>query len=699
MKKKLFCLVLAIAMVCSCFVGCAGSDVTATTAPAAQTDTSAPAPAADTAAAAPAGMAQVEKAEVEVKVEEMTYSEAPALAEKVAKGELPPVEERIPNKDNIYVETHAKTGEALEIGTYGGVLRQAAKSFGDWSCCRFTSLERPVDFLIDGSPFLNVLKDLQHNEDFTVWTMTFREGMRWSDGEPFTTEDVTFWYYMLHKNDYDGIAYWTALFQIDDEGNQHWAELEAIDDYTVTWTFWKPQYSANFTDTGDFKWCYAPQHFWADKVPDTFYQDNPYWPATGLTEEDVLANFNKIGMEYATMDKAKNTAYKPWKWYQVPAISAWVVSPEPGFNSNEGEIMKFVRNPYYWKVDAAGQQLPYLDEIWYVHVNDLDQGALMLESGEVDFVEAPINNVAAIQEVMGDNMYPHELATTSWGYAQLCFNVTHKDPQINALLTNYAFRQALSIAVDRSEVVNLWFDGLTVPQNAAPQYPNFGYKDEWAYKNCEYDPAKAKELLEKDCGLVMGADGFYDFADGRDISLVCVAGTALLDLAEQFAVLKQYWDAIGVRIDLKVTEEYNAICDSNENWDLAIDEDMLTGYRFESRPKVFVPLNFEESWYSFYDYRGSAYNPEYWDLEGDFLKIYQLYQQWLEVPELNDRKDIELEIMDIIIQGQWVLAFSSKPSTYYCARNAYGNWVDGLIYEDKFNNFMICQWWTIFERQ
>ena len=190
MKKTLA--LLLVAVMAFQLLACGGAAVSTPsdqgTAPAATVTNDAPAAETKPAeAAAPAqndsGLLGNNKEEVETAVE--TYHEAPMLAEKVAKGELPPVEERIPDHDNIFVETNATGGAALEIGNYGGIMSYATTSSGGWEIARLC-LQRQVEFNSDGSEYFNFLKDIQVSDDFKTYTFYFREGVKWSDGVPFT---------------------------------------------------------------------------------------------------------------------------------------------------------------------------------------------------------------------------------------------------------------------------------------------------------------------------------------------------------------------------------------------------------------------------------------------------------------------------------------------------------------------------------
>ena len=187
------------------------------------------------------------------------YSEAPSITELGTYGN---VEDRLPVEEDIFVSQHDAVGAELEIGAYGGTINLVGGG-GSWDLSR-PSLETIIRRNTDGSYYPNVIKSYEYNEDYTVWTFHLREGMKWSDGNDFTADDITFWYYICHINNFDTKASWAAL--IDGEtGN--FATLTKVDDYAVTWTFDTAKYPADFIEHGDFKWCWAPSHWLADLIP------------------------------------------------------------------------------------------------------------------------------------------------------------------------------------------------------------------------------------------------------------------------------------------------------------------------------------------------------------------------------------------------------------------------------------------------
>ena len=221
-----------------------------------------------------------------VKPDELTFTGSPTLEGNAA--------DRLPVKEDVFVSQFDATGATLEIGTYGGDINVISGG-GSWDLSRPT-LETIIRRNSDGSYYPNVIKSYEYSDDYKVWTFHLREGMKWSDGDDFNADDITFWYYMCHINNYDTKASWVAL-----KDGDNFAKLEKVDDLTVTWTFENPKFPADFIENGDFKWCWAPSHWLKDLIPKSYYVENPYWENTGLTDEDVLKNAKAKGVDKATV--------------------------------------------------------------------------------------------------------------------------------------------------------------------------------------------------------------------------------------------------------------------------------------------------------------------------------------------------------------------------------------------------------------
>ncbi|MDQ3397975.1 MAG: ABC transporter substrate-binding protein, partial [Deinococcota bacterium] len=254
------------------------------------------------------------------------YSEAPMLAEQVEAGDLPPVEERLPDPDDIMMVEPVE-----EVGQYGGTIRtfHGDPGMGELKMLMY---DTPVRWNRDYTEYIpGLFKSWEFNEDGTTVTYHMRQGVKWSDGVPFTTEDILFWWEdMANNTDFGAVQVpWWAY--VADQP----ATLEIIDDYTFSFTFAGPNWNAPYILASGF-WNFepmmAPKHFLSQFHPD--YNDE----VDGYGELETMRN-----------------------WHQTPdhpTLFAWhVVQYQPG------ERVIFERNPYYWKVDTEGNQLPYVDRI------------------------------------------------------------------------------------------------------------------------------------------------------------------------------------------------------------------------------------------------------------------------------------------------------------------------------------------------
>ena len=158
---------------------------------------------------------------------EGTYAESPVLTEKVNAGELPPVEERLPKNPQVLVNP--------EVGIYGGTWRQATPQ-GTYNHARshMTGYLDHNGLIYDRDNQTIIptwLESYEHNDEYTVFTFKLREGLKWSDGEPVTMEDVEFWWNDILKN--------TEYTPSD----TYYADcvLDKVDDWTFTFTFETPK--------------------------------------------------------------------------------------------------------------------------------------------------------------------------------------------------------------------------------------------------------------------------------------------------------------------------------------------------------------------------------------------------------------------------------------------------------------------------
>ncbi len=667
--KKLVALLLALVMVLS-LVACGGNQggtpsTEAPTDPVAETPTNAPA------TEPVAG-----------------YSEAPYITNLGTYGK---VEDRLPVEEDIFVSQYDAAGTALEIGTYGGTINLVGGG-GSWDLSRPTT-ESIIRRNTDGTYYPNVIKDYEYNEDYTVWTFYLREGMKWSDGNDFNADDITFWYYMCHINNYDTKASWVAL----KDGENGFAKLEKVDDYTVTWTFTESKFPADFIENGDFKWCWAPSHWLIDLIPSSYYVENPYWEDTGLSDDDVLKNAQAKGVDMATVkDLGKEITYNFWNVGGIPTVNSFYLRAG---ESRSDTVCHLDRNVYYWKVDAQGQQLPYCDSIVYTKTSAEGQDQLMFRSGEVDILGVAMQDIASILADMGDKAVLRTFSAVDWGGVQVTFNYTHKDSNYANLFNNVKFRQAISIAVDRAQVSELLSDGFLLPGQCAPQEGNFGYDEEWINKWTEYDVAAAKSLLEE-CGLVMGSDGFYDFADGSDF-LLTFYGYLDSGAVDQYPILEQYYNAVGIKTAWKEYEmaAFDMEIDNNDWTAIMGPHTSIGGLSMKDRVAPFVPVQQAAEWYGEFGTWVGTNGESGVEPTGDMAKLVEIWKKWEATPIAEERDAYNLEIYEIHKENLWTIAYLQSAGNYNLVNANLKNYPESLVWADLYMYANIVHYENLFKAE
>lgn len=602
-----------------------------------------------------------------VEIDKLTQS--PYITEVM--GITTPVDERMPKFEDIMVENAGY----LEVGVFGGTLKRAADG-GNWSN------GKPIEeglfrFTTQGTIEANVAKGYDVSADGKVYTIYLREGMRWSDGEPFTAEDCVWFYNAICMNKIDSKGIRNC--HKDADGNP--AVVEKVDDYTFTVTFGTPKYDFIEALTVDLKWHYAPKHTFEAFVNAAIAGD----------DETAKAEAKKIsGREYKdAADAGKKLLYYFWNEPGVPTLNPYVLSTEAGKNDVKGEYYEYIRNPYYWKTDVKGQQLPYIDKIVGVSVENDDQALLLLLDGTIDFKTISVEQA---ETALGSNMVNvYEWSGADWGDVgtQLHFNLGIADAKLNALFNNPAFREAMSICVDRETVAGIYGGGWLNPGQAAPQKGALGYSEEWAKKWTEYDVNKAKTLLES-CGLVMGSDNFYDFADGTDFVLN-IESVAENGAAETYKILEPYFRAVGIKCTFKDAER------------TIIDNKLLEGsiecmlfpvtgigdISIALKPNSMIPgFATNVAWYG-------TMNKD--TATGDLLKLIELKEELDKTADAAERERICLEMLELHEKNQWTIAYVAASTTMHAVNVRIHNFLADGVWSDIYRDMGIahCQCWFI----
>lgn len=582
---------------------------------------------------APVVEEQVEEqaAAVETETEEMTagqYNEAPMLAKMVAAGELPPVDERLPLEPMVIDVID-------EIGQYGGTIRRAY--LGPADGCNYWRISRGglFRFSVDGFTIIPaVAKDFESNDDGTVWTVHLREGMKWSDGDDFNADDFM-WHYenVLLNEELTPIL--PNFLRVGDE----FGSMEKVDDYTVRFVYPKSNFLFPEIVAQADQACggagrdipYTPSHYMQQ-----FHKDfNP--DVDAMAAEAGFENWAQLyDNKVAHNTNPERPTTRPWKFQQALGEQVVVAS----------------RNPYFYAVDPAGNQLPYIDQVTFTLVEDQEVLNLKAVQGEIDFQGRHIkmDNFPILQEGAEAGGYRVVLWPT-FGGTDVAFFPNHSFPSpVGDYLREPTFRQALSVAIDRESIREISMLGLGTPrQNVpAPGHPHYP-GEEWEKKFTEYDPDQANEMLD---ALLPDKDdeGFRLMPNGERLVLtigVTAAFGSWPDVAQQVA---RYWEDVGVKSE--VEEMTRSLLDTRwPNNELAVrvwNED-TTGFTFSNIDKRVpsVANNFlGPAWVTWFDSNGAEGEepPEY------VKNLMDMHRRGPTLPE-DERNELGKEIYRTIVDN------------------------------------------------
>ncbi|MEM1387516.1 MAG: ABC transporter substrate-binding protein [Pseudomonadota bacterium] len=510
----------------------------------------------------------------------MTFSGNPEMAELNGEiqgnPELPPVAERLPSEPLVVVPYEA-------IGSYGGTFHALSNATeagtSDFLSTRHVNLVRYSDDLQTIVP--NVAKSWSWNDDFTELTFTLREGHKWSDGAPFTSADVKFWY--------DNLSLDSKVIEKPKDYVLVAGEpmtVETPDDVTVVFRLPspKPGLLAHFATS--FAQAFQPKHFLGQYHPDI----NP--------EADALAA--ECGFENGLAVLAAYFGSSDWTDTPSPmlrdpeAAGCLPKATHPTLESHiyvtdttEGRTL--VANPYFFMVDPSGQQLPYISRQDELYANDNEVRVLKLVNGEADYKSQSLTLGAAPILLDGSEAgdYTVQLAPTI-AMPVFSFNVTSEDEGKRAVFGDLRFRQAMSVAINRDELNEVAFFGQGVPKQYIGFSPTPDFVDaELESHMAQFDPDMANALLDEIGMLDTDGDGFRELPNGEKIVLNMQFATQGIG-GEVVELVAQNWADVGVQTTVKevTPDEYRSAQSSN-----ALDVGM-----WEKGQPVAIVLGNNELW-------------------------------------------------------------------------------------------------------
>jgi peptide/nickel transport system substrate-binding protein len=453
----------------------------------------------------------------------------------VALGQLAPVDERLP-KNPMLIQPVER------VGQYGGVWRSAFMGPTDVSWIeRVIGYEPLVRWNSEWTRVIpNVAEHYQVNADATEFTFRLRRGMRWSDGAPFTADDVLFWHEVTFGDRDLGLSYPPWLYV-----NGKAVVVKKIDEATVVFKFAAPHslflpLLATYRGSDPVT---MPKHYFAP----FHIRYNPegmdqLLRQTGTSNWMSLFRL-KVGMVAPELVSSRLNNPEP------PNLLAWLM--EQGIQKSGP--LKARRNPYYWKVDTAGNQLPYIDRLYFNRVTDPQQLLDMAMRGEFDFYERMALSTAAnrslLEEHRSQGRYRFfQVLRDSGNHAVIMLNLTHTNLLRRRLYQDKNFRIGLSLAIDRPRIIREAFLGRGQPYQAAPRPESPFYFEPLAKQYAEYNPELANQYLERAGLTPKNAEGWRRLPNGERATITIETDENRLPVVRTLEEVRKDWRAVGVEL-------------------------------------------------------------------------------------------------------------------------------------------------------
>ena len=467
---------------------------------------------------------------------------------------LPSLADRIPREPLVVAPYDS-------IGKYGGtfdMLSNATESgTSDIMSVRHVNLVRYLDDLATIVP--NVAKGWKWNDDFTQLTFFLRKGQKWSDGAPFGAEDVEFWY--------ENLALDTNVIEIAKDyvlvGGEPMT-VDVIDAQTVRFNLPAPKPGLLSHFANHYAQGFQPKHFLGQFHPKINLSADRL--AKSLGYENGYAAIAAYYGSSDWMDTPTPMLASPDKVASLPAAASPTLESHIVISeSTEGR--HFVANPYFYMVDTAGNQLPYINEQDEIFVSENEVRILKLVNSEVDYKaqSLQLDSVPILMDGQEKGNYTIDLKPEI-AFANFTFNVTSADKAKREVFGNLKFRQAMSVAINRDEINEVAYFGLGKGQQYVAFSPLPAFVDQkWLNHFAQYDPAMAKALLDEIGMVDTDGDGLRNLPNGDKLTLNLQVATQGISI-KLVELVGQHWTDVGVNTTVKevTTDEFRSAMSSNQ---------------------------------------------------------------------------------------------------------------------------------------
>jgi len=584
------------------------------------------------------------------------------LKQRVTSGNLPPLSERLPVREDLLVLRPLES-----IGKFGGTWRAGFTGPADAeNGNRLNAAEKLIFTDYTGTQTRpSVAKTITVNDNGTVFTLKLRRGHRWSDGHPFTADDIVWWYEHVWLN--REIAP-TTTAELSIGGQQ--GRIEKVDDHTVRYVFPAPYYLFEEILRGDT---------WIGGGPARFGSGTSIFGTGGYAPAHYMRQYHR---DFASKDKIdaamREGRHNSWVELYL-AKNNWSLNPDkpvlgPWRTVSPINTPKWVleRNPYFYQVDTAGNQLPYIDRIEMTLAEDLEVLNMRAIAGEYDFQSRHIkvDKLPVFLKARAAGNYRVNVNPgLTGGAAAVFFNLAYDgDREIQKWQNTADFRRALSLAINRAQINEVFYLGLGTPGShvVSEEHPH-NPGPEWRLRWSTYDPERARNMLDAIGLAKKDPQGFRLRTDsGQRLRLeILTWDYQNQDYTGMAEMVARDWAAVGVYVDIVEVERSHGQTRQLANGNQIELTEAPGTDSIWAGPQNVIPINFQSRlgipfarWYATGGKAGVK------PRDPHVLRAYELFRSAPGRPEA-ERTEIARELWRIHVEQQWVLALvGMAPAAY-----------------------------------
>ena len=605
------------------------------------------------------------------------FLETPMFEAAVAAGKLPPVKKRLPEEPFLL-----KTGQqGFQPGKHGGSLKllmgrkKDTRQLVVYGYARLVGYDKNFNFVPD------ILKkfEVKHGR---IFTLHLRKGHRWSDGHPFTSEDFRYYFEDVATN--KKIANESLPQVMLVEGKP--PLFEVLDKHTVRYTWHKPNPFILPRLAGARPiYLYRPAH----------YLKKFHIKYTPLRTLEVLVKKAKkrnwLALHYIVGQQYKNV--NP----ELPSLQPWVLVTKP-----PAKRFNFLRNPYYHRVDMNGRQLPYINDV-KVNVTSSKLIPIKAGAGETDLQSRGLNftNYTLLKKSEKKFGYSTKLWRTAKGARWAIYpNLNFRDMEWRKLFRNVNFRRALSIAIDRHEINQVFYYGLARETNNSVLRESPLFDEKFANRWSQFDLNTANQMLD-DLGLVKrNSKGFRLLSNGQPMELTVVFSTEENEPSDILELVSDTWRKIGIKVLSKPLHREvmrNRIFSGNVQ--MSIWSGLENGIpNASSSPAELAPTSQQQlqwpMWGQFLETGGKS--GQAIDMEVP-QKLFELKDAWREARSEGDRIKIWHEMLDTYTSNVFSIGIIASVPQVVLVNRSLQNVPDKAIYNwdpgAHFGIYRPCTFW------